>query len=79
MSDFLESHQKGMKTLGFWSEDFKATIMAAYELRVKTEIIREWTIVDLIINADKILIKWVPRFRPLTNEELKEQYGRTDI
>ena len=45
-------------------------------LLIKTEIIREWTIVDLVFNGDKALVKWEKRYQPLTDEELKDNYGR---
>lgn len=74
--NFIEAHQQGMETLGFWTEEYRRTTMKAMELQYKTEIIREWGITDFVPNGDKILIKWGKRFRPLSDEELKEEYGR---
>lgn len=74
--EFLELHKKGMKTLGFWTEEFRSVVNTMMETRYNTEIIREWIIVDLIFNGDKVLIKWKKRFEPLTDKELKKEYGR---
>jgi hypothetical protein len=51
-------------------------ILSSIERNFKTEVIREFGISDLVVNGDKFLIKWYKRHRPLTNEELKEKYGR---
>lgn len=74
--DFLEIHQKSMETLGFWDEAYKKVVIGMIENGYKTEVIKDWCISDLVINGDKILIKWNKRYRPLTEEELKEKYGR---
>jgi hypothetical protein len=65
-----------MEHLGFWDEAYKTSIINMIENGYKTEVIKEWGISDLVINGDKILLKWVKRYRPLTEEELKEKYGR---
>jgi hypothetical protein len=46
------------------------------ESMYKTDVIREWHISDLVPNGDKFLIKWHKRYSPLTDEQLKEKYGR---
>ena len=74
--DFLEIHQKSMETLGFWDEAYKKVVIGVIENGYKTEVIKDWCISDLVINGDKVLIKWNKRYRPLTEEELKEKYGR---
>ncbi len=74
--NFLETHQQGMETLGFWTEDYRKTTMKIMELQYKTEIIKEWCIVDFVSNGDKVLVKWAKRFIPLSEQELKEEYGR---
>lgn len=74
--NFLEAHQQGMETLGFWTEDCRKNIMKTMELQYKTEIIKEWCIVDFVPNGDKVLVKWSKRFIPLSEQELKEEYGR---
>ena len=73
---FLELHKEKMETLGFWSEEYKSVVISMMETRYKTEVIREWVIVDLIFKDDKALIKWKKRFQPLTDEQLKDKYGR---
>ena len=75
--DFLEHHKKGLEHLGFWQEGYKATLLKSAEQNYKTEILRDYTITDIILTDDKkFLMKWVKRFQPLTDKELKEQYGR---
>lgn len=74
--EFLELHQQTMETLGFWSEEYRSVVIRMMETRYKTETIREWTIIDLVFNGDKALVKWKKRFQPLTDEELKDKYGR---
>ena len=74
--DFLQIHKDGLEHIGFWNEFFKATILKSIEQLHKTEIIKEYAAVDLIINDKKVLVKWVKRFQPLSEEELKEDYGR---
>ena len=74
--NFIETHIEGMETLGFWSEEYRSAVIRMIEAGYKTEIIREWAIVDLLLNGDKVLVKWGKRFQPLTNKELKDKYGR---
>jgi hypothetical protein len=74
--NFLDLHKQGMETLGFWDESYKKVVIGIIENGYKTEVIKEWGISDLVVNGDKILLKWVKRYRPLTEEELKEKYGR---
>lgn len=40
-----------------------------------TEVIKEWGISDMVINGDKVLLKWFKRHHPLDAEELKKNYG----
>jgi len=74
--NFLEIHKESMENLGFWDETYKKTIMHMIETGYKDEVIKEWGISDLIVNGDKILIKWYKRHMPLSKEQLKEKYGR---
>ena len=74
--DFLELHKKHLESQGFWQEGYKQTLIKSAEQNYKTEIIRDYTITDIVIKEDKFLMKWIKRFQPLTKEELKEQYGR---
>ena len=73
----LEIHKSSIGVSGFWDEGYKATLIKAYESFYKTEIIRDWCISDIVLNGDKVLVKWVPRFRSLTDEELLDKYGRS--
>jgi len=74
--NFLETHKEGMKHLGFWAEEYKSSVLRSLELQYSTEVLREWTIVDLTFNGDKALAKWEKRTFPLTDQQLKEKYGR---
>lgn len=74
--DFIKTHMQGMETLGFWTEEHKSVVIRMLETRYNTEILRELAIIDLVFNEDKVLVKWQKRFVPLTDEELKNKYGR---
>jgi len=74
--NFIETQIKKMEKFGFWAEEGRNTIIRMIESQYKTEIIREWAIVDLIFSHKKVLVKWEKRFRPLTDEELKKSYKR---
>ena len=65
-----------METLGFWTEEFRSSVITAIESRYKTEIIKEYFIEDFTINSDKVLVKWKKRFQPLDKQQLKDKYGR---
>lgn len=77
-NDFLILHQQGMESLGFWTEEYRETILHSIENRYNTNILKHWTVIDFTINANKVLLKWVKRHRPLSQTELNEKYGRTD-
>lgn len=74
---FIDIQKEVMEIRGFWDEKYKSTILLSIEDTYNTEVIREWGISDLIINGDKALVKWYKRLIPLTDEQLKEKYGRT--
>jgi hypothetical protein len=42
--NFIEQHQKGMETLGFWTEEYRSTTITVLEMQYKTEIIKEYYI-----------------------------------
>ena len=73
--DWLEVHQEQMKVLGFWSETYRSSIIKQVERAYMPHIIREYGISDIVMNGDKVLLKWFKRHLPLSNEELKEEYG----
>lgn len=74
--NFLDLHKQGIEHLCFWDESYKKAVTHMIENGYKTEVIKDWCISDLVINGDKVLIKWNKRYRPLTEEEVKEKYGR---
>jgi hypothetical protein len=74
--NFIEQHQKGMETLGFWTEEYRSTTITVLEMQYKNEIIKEYYIEDFVPNGNKTLIKWKKRFKPLDKEQLKKKYGR---
>ncbi len=73
---FLDVQKEAMEVRGFWTEEYRSTIVKNTELMYNTDIIREWQISDLILTGDKVLIKWIKRIIPFTKQQLKEQYGR---
>lgn len=83
----LELHKESATRIGtFWEEEFRGTIIKSIMVSYKTEVIRDYTIVDIVIpnngkpdSTDRVLVKWAKRFQPLTNEELEEDWGRTDV
>jgi len=73
---FLEVHKEGLEALGFWTEDYRQTILKQIECRYNNETIRNFCVADVVMNGEKVLIKWVKRFIPLTDEDLLNEYGR---
>lgn len=76
--DFLKLSQDSMETLGFWTEMNEHSVRRKIEQAYHSDVIREWGISEIAFNkaGDKILAKWYKRFKPLTDSELKEEYGR---
>ena len=73
----LDLHMEEASIMGFWDETFKTTIIKAVEQRYNNEILSIWGIEDIVMVGDeKAIIKWYKRHRPLTEEELKNKYGR---
>ena len=73
--EFLEIHQNNMEILGFWDEDYKSSILRCVESRYQRDILREWGISDMVMNGDKVLIKWYKRHAPLSDEEMEKRFG----
>ena len=78
VTDFLELHTASMHR-GFWAEEYRSLVIKAIESRYKTDIIREYGISDFVSNGDKVLVKWVKRIIPLSDQQLKDDYGRDDV
>jgi len=74
--DFLKIHQRQAELIGFWSEEYKASIINSIESQYKTEILKEWTITDFVVNENKVLVKWNKRHFELSDDQIKEKYGR---
>lgn len=72
----FDFHEKKAEHLGFWDETYKGILISAYEARFNTETLKKFSVSDILINGDKVLVKWVPRHKELTDEEVKEKYGR---
>lgn len=72
--DFLEHTKSAMGDLGFWTDTGKGMLVRSLELNHVDDVIREWTIVDVIVTEHKVLLKWQRRIKPLTDQELKDQY-----
>lgn len=73
---FLDLQKEIIGILGFWKEDYKSMLIRTVEMSYVREIIKEWSITDIIINGSKVLIKWDKRLMPLTDDMLKEKYGK---
>lgn len=74
--DFEEVLISGAKAYGFWDESYRQSIFKMIMINYKREIIKEWVLVDLVDNGEKILLKWVKRVIPMSDDELKEMYGK---
>ncbi len=72
---FIKSYQERTETLGFWDETYKSRLIHQMEIMYKPEILKEWGISDLVIDGDKVLVKWFKRRFVLSPNELKEEYG----
>lgn len=73
---FLEHHKEQMKVSGFWSEISRESVIRGIESKFHTDVIRHMTIIDFVTNEGKVLIKWVDRYKTLSDEELASMYGR---
>ena len=74
--DFLEIHKEGLEHIGFWREEYIEIVQKSIENRYKTEVIRNYCVTEISIKDRKVLVKWVKRYEPLSDEELSENYGR---
>lgn len=76
--DFLLINQEYMGTLGFWSENYRSSIIIAIESLYAGWILQKWTITDFIVNGDKVLLKWVPRTFELSATEVAIKYHKNE-
>lgn len=74
--DFLEHNKEMLNTGPIFTEVFQSSILLSVELGYRTEIIRDYFISDLIPNKDKFIVTWRKRIFSLTDQELKDKYGR---
>ncbi len=75
--DFLKVHVEVVTASEtFWNEQYLSVIMKQIEKIHKTKIIRDYSLNDIVMNGDKVLLKWGKRFRPLSVEELAEDWNR---
>lgn len=72
---FLQSHIEGLEINGFWNEIHKSSLIFYTECLYKKEIISQYGISDIVINGDKVLLKWFKRITPHGNGYMKEKYG----
>ena len=63
--DFLKLAQDNM-TNEFWNENYKKIIIGMIENGYKKEVTDHWGISDIVINGDKVLLKWYKRINPIT-------------
>lgn len=64
INDFLSVHRQAPEQTEFWSEEFRSSVIAHMESWYKPQILQQWKISDVVINGDKVLIKWVKRIIP---------------
>lgn len=74
--EFIKSSIEGVQYKGFWDVASKRLLIRGLESNFNTNILRDLYIDDIIMNGDNVLINWKKRLRPLTDDELKGQYGR---
>lgn len=72
----LDVHKDGLETFGFWMEIYKETLIKLVAKMYKDEVLKEYYVSDVLLNGEKVLVKWHKRRSPLSDEELKETYGR---
>ncbi len=72
--DFLEHTKSGMEVLGFWTETYKSVLILQVERSYRRDVVRDWCVSDIVINGDKVLLRWDRRIFPLTEEELDKKY-----
>lgn len=73
--EFIDS-LKNSPTFGYWDTINKSSMISILESNYTSEILKTLYIEDVIIHDGKTLINWKKRFRPLTDEEISEKYGR---
>ena len=76
MSKFFEDQVNFMEKLGFWDELELVYLKSMIESRHKDHVIKDFYINEIVFANDKVLLKWKPRYQPLSDQELKEKYGR---
>lgn len=72
--DFVGIFKVKAETLGFWTEQYKATILKILERGFNPNVIKEYGISEIIPHGNEFLIHWYKRIIPLTDEQLKEMY-----
>lgn len=74
---FLEQHKLNIESFGFWDSLPKSTLLFFIEDSFRTEVIREFKVVDIVLNnKDEVMIKWVKRLLPLTDSDLEQIFNR---
>jgi len=73
---FLELQLKSFEHEGFWVNTYRETVLYNIETRYTNDVLKEWTITDILPNKNDFLIKWSKRYIPLTDEEVEEKYNR---
>ena len=73
--DFLDIHKQSLYLTGFWTEEYKGTIIAHIESNYKTEVLKDYYIDDLTIVNNKVLLNWKKRYISLSPEEIEKKYG----
>jgi len=58
----LDIHKNKAENLGFWEEMPKGNLLALVQSAFVQEAIKGYSLVDITITGDKVLIKWAKNF-----------------
>ena len=72
--DILQKNHIELLKYGFWTEEPKSILYFSIERTYKKEIVKIWSIIDVLIYSKIILIKWQKRDTPLSEKQYKEKY-----
>ncbi len=71
----VKHHIENLEHLGFWEDLTEDVVIYAIEKCLPRETLQVHYIKSIEKIEGKFLINWMPRFMPLTDEELLEKYG----
>ncbi len=72
--DILLQNHIAKSQIEFWDERDKQSLIQSFMATYRKEVVMTWLIVDIVINGDKILLKWKKRIIPLTEQDYKDKF-----